>query len=224
MRDVADAALEAVRLLGGGDEAERVVLDTVEAASLQEDAELVALVVRKYVRRSAWAARIADDLTQEAQVALVKARRTFSPEKGCWGGYAYRAAWLACASFLVADSSPVTRKEKGGVNLARRVGETALEGFIADVDVEEVYADAEWTERVRERVLFLCEGDEGIYRVLTRETTPARLASERGVPVQRVYAAASAARTRVTMDPAVCALMRAKKGVEHLEGEQEWAR
>lgn len=222
LRDFQGAALDAVRLLGGDFDAEQTVRDTVDGASLEEDAPLVQVIVRKYVRRSAWAALVAEDLAQEAQVALAKARSTFNPEKGEWGGYAYRTAWKAIAGFVVSESSPVTRKEKGAPNLGRRAPETALQGFVADVDVEEVYSDAEWRARVRSRVVALSDGDEGVAKVLLEETTPARIAAERGVPVQRVYAFVAAARARVATDSVLYALMQAKKGVEYLAGEQEW--
>lgn len=218
--DMQGAALDAVRLLGGGYEAEAVLRDTVRASTHEDDAAVVAAVVRKYVRRSAWAGLVERDLAQEGHAALAKARQRFDPEKGDWGGYAYMSAWKAIASYLVAESSPVTRKEKGAANLARRAPEDAITGFIAADDTEDLYGEEEWRRRVRARLITL-SGDPDIARILLEETTPAKLATERAVPVSRVYGLVAAARSRVAKDSALYALMQAKKGVDFLAGEQE---
>ncbi len=207
------AAEAAVRALGGSERAVETLRETIDHAEpLKPDEEVVGRVVRRYVRRSQWASLVAKDLAQEGHAALAEARRRFEPEKGEWEGYAYRAAWLAIASYLVAESSPVTRREKGAANLARRAPEEALLGFISTADTEEAFGEAEWREKVRERLLALT-GDEGVARVLLEETTPARLAKERDVPVSRIYGLVSSARSRLAADSALYALMQAKKGV-----------
>ncbi len=185
-----------------------------------KDRDVVDRVVKRYVRRSAWAALVAEDLAQEGHAALAKARERFSAEKGEWEGYAYVAAWKAIASYLVAESSPVTRKEKGAANLARRAPEEALQGFIASDDTERSYGDAEWDGRVRARLVAL-SGDDAVARILLNETTPAHVAAERGVPVSRVYGAVASARSRLARDSALYALMQAKKGVDFPPGEPE---
>jgi hypothetical protein len=164
------------------------------------------------VRRSAWAGLVAGDLSQEGHAAVVKARDRFEPAKGEWEGYAYVAAWKAIASYLVAESSPVTRKEKGAPNLARRAPEEALQGFIASEDVEGEVAEEEWRAKVRARV-FALAGDHDVGRILLEESTPALIASERGVPVARIYGLVAHARSRLATDSALYALMQAKKGV-----------
>jgi DNA-directed RNA polymerase specialized sigma24 family protein len=186
----------------------------------QEDMDIVARVVRRYIRRSAWAALIADDLAQEGALALAKARRTFDPTVGVpWEGYAYRAAWLACAGYLVADSSPVTRRAAGAENRARRAPEEALAAYVDGLDVVETYEDAEWCASVRARLGLLADGDADVVGVLLEETTPAAVAAARGLPVARVYAAVATARRRATMDGELYALMRDKKGVTYSEAE-----
>ncbi len=206
----------AVRALGGGDDAVKVLRDTVDSTKERKsDAQIIDAVVRRYERRSKVARIVSEDLRQEAFAAVVKARRSFSPERGEWSGYAYRAAWLAIASYLVAESSPVTRKEKGAPNPARRAPEEALNAYISADNVEGDYSEVEWQRRVRARLSALSD-DPDVIRILLQETTPAQVAVERGETVSRLYGLVSEARARAVRDLELYALMQAKKGVEQL--------
>lgn len=196
------------------------------------DAAIVEQVVNVYLNRSRWARCIADDVRQEAYLAVERAREWYSADKGAWHGYAYRAAWLALATFLVAEASPVTRKEKGAPNTARRIsdlyagadGPTPIPNWVASHpafnspdNVELTVASAEWDAVVRARVTVLCRGDYELTRVLLEETTPAEVAALRGIPVARIYNAAASARSRLANDSELRALMHAKDDVHSEE-------
>lgn len=218
----------------------------MSASPPRPDADIVEQVVGAYLRRSRYARVIPEDLRQEAHAAIATARRTYTIERGDWNGYAYRAAWLALASFLVSEASPVTRKEKGARNDARRVSDTFLfnfgavtnrpalagqmkeafrecETFMLAPNVEDVVGTAEWDAVVRERVLVVCRGDLDIVRILMEETTPAEVAATRGIPVSRIYNAVAGARARLSDDLELYSLMCTKNGVHMGEsgGERE---
>lgn len=171
--------------------------------------DVVSEVLKRYLKRSRWAQEIREDLEQEGRLAVLKARETFNPEKGDWEGYAYQAAWKAVATYLVADSSPVTCKRKGAPNTARR----AAVGEVDGMQAEKPFDLGVWRERVRARLSAVVESPP-LEATLLGEHPPRVFAAQQGIEVERAYRMVAAARRAAAEDSELSALMDVLDGVQ----------
>jgi DNA-directed RNA polymerase specialized sigma subunit len=158
-------------------------------------------VARRYAARCWWAD--IEDMTSEASIAILKARRTWDPEVGVpFAGYASRAATLRVRDYLWSQSSPVT----GGLadpqkNIAGTQAVSLDEAKHGEVaDPRSLLEEYEWRMRVRARVRKIAkrtkDGDLAI-EVLVHDRPSGEVIKETG---RRVYQAVHLVRRKARLD------------------------
>lgn len=159
--------------------------DKIDAADVIRIARAVA---HRYANRCWWAD--VDDMTSEASVAVLQARKTWDPEVGVpFDGYAQRAAALRLHLYLWAQSSPVSgglhdpHKHIAGVQRGEFNEEVHSE---PSVDPAATLDEINWRLRVRRRIRALArdgrDGDLAV-EVLVRGRTPKEVIAETGADV-----------------------------------------
>ncbi len=157
--------------------------DTIDGDEVLRIAKAVA---RRYANRCWWAD--VDDMTNEASVAVLTAKRTWDPEVGVpFDGYAARAAALHLRTYLWRVSSPVSggihdpKKNIAGVH----AGEFSEEhhGVPVDQDPGLKLDEVNWLLKVRRRIRALArDGRDGelASEVLVRGRRPMDVIAETG--------------------------------------------
>jgi len=180
-------------------------------------------VARRYRRRVWWVS--VEDLEQEALAAQLAAERTFDLSKGEFGGYAWRAAVLACHRYVLSQSAPVSGRHDPSVLKGLYREEFASESNDADqrkryavvpgqgnedLSLEEAIDRARLAVRVRRRLRQVLgkQGEKFALGMLTREFTPREVARDHSVEVQRVYSAVRSIRDKVSADQVLYDLWR----------------
>lgn len=185
-------------------------------------------VARRYANRCWWADP--DDVTSEASVAVLQAKRTWDPTVGVpFDGYAQRAAALRVRTYLWGESSPVTgglHDPKKNIANVRRAG--LMMRTAGGHDAPEMHSerpelmhtpdpaaqldDANWRLRVRRRLRALArDGRDGelATEVLVRGRKPAEVIAESG---RDVYGAVHLVRRKVRSDRRMYNLWRMRHG------------
>jgi len=160
---------------------------------------LVIKIARAYKRKCWWADE--DDMRQEANLAIVKACRSYDAEKGDFERYAWRAAKCAIQNWLLEASAPVTAPQD---QLFELVGlhraELHDEAWTTTCHMEAMLDEKHRAVKLRYALLNLCEGElerDVAWGLFIREDKSAELSATLGVPTPVIYRVAERLRRRV---------------------------
>ncbi len=169
-------------------------------------------VARRYQRRMWWVD--GEDLEQEAWLAQLTALRTYDPQEGGFGGYAWRAALYACQRFVLQASAPVSAQHDPTELIGLFREALINDEHVAPESVEEVLDEARLAHRVRMRLQELLGAEVLAFALamLSKEYAARDVAADHGVPVQRVYKEVRAIRDKVAGDRVLFDLWRADNG------------
>lgn len=168
----------------------------------------------RYARRCFWAEQ--DDLEQEAMVAAYAALGTWDRKVGVpFAAYAWRACILHLRKYLWRNTAPVNAPETRFDSLRGLHRVELEEAHHADPGAwtDELLADAEWKQRVREQLDFVLragQGDEAAValRTLLDDVKPADVAVEFSLPIAEVYRITTRARRILRSNAMLLDLMK----------------
>jgi RNA polymerase sigma factor (sigma-70 family) len=175
-------------------------------------AEIVRLahqIAASYCRKVWWAE--ADDLQQEAVVAIYKALKTFDPDRGVpKDRYAHQVARRAVSRYLVKQSSPVTASKSKHLIGHTRVSLVEASWLPEEGQALEVaVASQELAVRVAARMKVL-NPDARVIAVMQsakRNGEAKKLAAALNVPTHEVHASVRALKRKLRKDPQLERLM-----------------
>lgn len=169
--------------------AQAAAVSTPSVIDGDEVLRIAKAVARRYANRCWWAD--VDDMTSEASLAVLTAKKTWDPEVGIpFDGYAARAAALHLRTYLWRESSPVTggihdpQKNIAGVHSGEFDEELHSSQHTADPGQR--LDEAHWRLKVRRRIRALArDGRDGelAAEVLVRGRRPRDVIAETGKDV-----------------------------------------